>query len=230
MNYPLFVNVISRLTNYYLKLCDRDKDSLVAIAVDIHKSTKDSWFQFFEYIVQILGFKLSNNFVNVHSICNKLRILSNEIFIGKLHEYSSFKLYAEIKTHVYKENYLTNVHNELYRKFLSCLRLSCHNLPIVIGRYNNLNVNDRLCTKCKITVGNEYHCLMECFDQQVTNIRNKFFTTIFDINPSLKYLDRLVLFKYIMLFADKNILHPSSKFIFEIFSLYKISNCNYSNR
>ena len=163
---------------------------------------------------------MSDESICSDSICNKLRAISNTIYIEKLKEYSSLKLYTELKSRVCREQYLSNVHNEFYRKVLTCLRLSCHRLPIVTGRYNNLEINDRKCIKCKMTVGSEYHCIMECFDQHVVKIRNEFLTTIFNINPSFKYLNRPTLFKYIMLFTDKTILNASSKFIFEIHSLY----------
>jgi hypothetical protein len=62
--YPLFINIISRLVNYYVNICGRDKDSLVHTALEIHKSTDESWFSFLKYIVEITGF-------NMHTLCKE---------------------------------------------------------------------------------------------------------------------------------------------------------------
>ena len=219
--YPLFINVMSRLINYYINICDRDKHSLVLTALDSHKSTKDSWFQFLKYIVKTLGIKMPDNPINTRSICNKLLTLTNDVYIKKLKEYSSLNSYTEIKSRVCREKYLSNVQHESHRKALTCLRLGCNKFPIVTGRYNKLKQSDRVCTKCKMTVGTEYHCIMECFDPQVTNLRNDYLTTIFNINTTLKCFNRPTLFKYITLLTDKTILNASSKFIYEITNMYK---------
>ena len=77
--YPLLINVISRLVKYYLIVCDRNKDSLLSIALDIHKSTKDLWFQFIKYITETIGLILSDNPINVDMMCNKLKKISNKL-------------------------------------------------------------------------------------------------------------------------------------------------------
>ena len=45
---PLFINIISRMVNYYVNICDRDKCSLVHNALNILKTTdvKESWYGF----------------------------------------------------------------------------------------------------------------------------------------------------------------------------------------
>ena len=39
-----------------------------------------------------------------------------------------------------------------------------HNLPYIeTGRWNNIDRVNRICTKCdNITIGDDYHCIMEC--------------------------------------------------------------------
>jgi hypothetical protein len=212
--YPLFVNIISRMINYYNNICMRNEFSLVHKALEIHKSTDESWFSFLKYIVQILGFNI--NYFCKDSVCKKLICLSNDIFIKKLNDYNSLKLYSSIKCQVNQEKYLSLVKNEMYRQSVTRVRLSCHNFPIQTGRYNNVEEKQRICTKCNINIGTEYHCIMECFNPNIAIVRNNFLLNMYDINPSLRKLNRLNLFKYMILCTDTTILYETSKFIHEI--------------
>ena len=51
-------------------------------------------------------------------------------------------------------------------------RTANHKLPIEIGRWNNTNRNNRICTHCnKNELGDEFHYILDCpFFEQVRNI------------------------------------------------------------
>jgi hypothetical protein len=146
--------------------------------------------------------------------------ISNAIYIKKLKDYSRLKLYRTIKTQVSREKYLSNIKNESYRKSVTCLRISSHKFPIETGRYNNTEQEQRICTKCTISIGTEYHCIMECYHPELTMLRNNYLKIIYQINPSLRKFNRVTLFKYIILCSDTTILNVTSKFIHEIVNMY----------
>jgi hypothetical protein len=52
-------------------------------------------------------------------------------------------------------------------------RTTNHKLPIETDRWNNIDRVNRICTKCdNITIGDEYHYIMEC--EHFSNFRNRF--------------------------------------------------------
>lgn len=61
--------------------------------------------------------------------------------------------YKEFKTNFEFEDYLSFINNISLRKQLSCMRLSSHALEIEVGRYNNINRENRICN----TIESEYH-------------------------------------------------------------------------
>jgi hypothetical protein len=60
----------------------------------------------------------------------------------------------------------------LSRKYTLCkFRTTNHKLPIETGRWNNIDRVNRICTKCNnITIGDEYHYIIEC--EHFSNFRN----------------------------------------------------------
>ena len=57
---------------------------------------------------------------------------------------------------------------------------------------------------------------MECFNPNIAIVRNNFLLNMYDINPLLRKLNILNLFKYMILCTDTTILYETSKFIHEI--------------
>ena len=59
------------------------------------------------------------------------------------------------------ENYLLSL--PLNRRiFITHIRTCNHRLPIETGRWCNINREERLCTLCKNSIGDEYHFILEC--------------------------------------------------------------------
>ena len=130
-------------------------------------------------------------------------------------------MYTSIKTHVARERYLSIIKNESYRKSVTRIRLSCHKFPIQTGRYKNIVQEQRVCTKCNINIGTEYHCIMECFHPDVAILRNNYLENIYKIKPAFKKFNRTTLFKYIILVSDTKIINVTSKFLHDIDNMYK---------
>ena len=167
---------------------------------------------------------MSNVKCNIVKLKTKLIEFCKDIYLKMLQEYSKLDLYSSIKTKCKREMYLYKITNMNHRQAISQLRLSSHNLPIETGRYKNVERKNRLCKMCNYKIGSEEHCLMECFHPKLTGIRNTYLHEIFRINNNLKQLPRNLLFKYIILFTDINIISQSAAYIYTILQIYKQLN------
>ena len=54
-------------------------------------------------------------------------------------------------------------------------------------------------------IGDEYHVLFECSNQTLFDLRVKFMSTVYSINPQLNALKLVDQFYYCMLAADTNL-------------------------
>ena len=87
--------------------------------------------------------------------------------------------------------YLHNVVHYRYRKALSQLRLSSHNLAIETGRHSNTPRELRFCILCKQkAIENEYHFVMIC--PFYKDLRERFFPQDFIVNISLFHFNKLL--------------------------------------
>ncbi len=92
------------------------------------------------------------------------------------------------------QNYLVRL-PEQGRISLCRFRTGNHRLPIVTGRYNRTPRENRCCTKCdENEIGDEYHVLFVCKDQEILRLRNQFIPMYYRNLPSH--------FKFVQLFQD----------------------------
>ena len=129
--------------------------------------------------------------------------------------------YYKYKRHFRYETYLDNIekHNRMH---LTRLRLSSHNLPIEVLRYNKTKRNERKCTICNLDeVGNEDHYLNRCNNRKLEDIRKYFFNNIKTINTQLETFDNTNIIDYCLSMNDKNIHLPTALFIQKLLKAYK---------
>ena len=100
------------------------------------------------------------------------------------------------------------------------MRISAHNLPIELGRYQNLPRANRLCTFCKSEIGNEIHCLMKCLHPTLTTLRNRYLSDVFKINHQLNKLSRETFLKYILLASDYSIIKLTGQYFFDVINVF----------
>lgn len=224
--YPLFINIVCSVLKYFVNIRNRCQHSMVNLALGINMQLKNSWYAFIEFILTKTGYtidSLNNNIIcqGKNSILSKLKNVSQSIYYRKLCDCTKLCLYSSVKPVFSLENYLLHIKDSTRRRAVTQLRLSCHKLPIEIGRYSGLNREDRLCIFCGHCIGDEKHCLMDCFHPKLTRIRNEFLEAIFAIYPVMKNFSRLCLFRYIMLFSDLCIMDRCAKYVREIFEIYE---------
>ena len=78
--------------------------------------------------------------------------MADRLIIRRLGTYDSIKESHDCEA--YKEF----ISDRNLRKYLAILRLSCHSLQIVVGRYKNIPRENRICNSCPLnSVGDEKH-------------------------------------------------------------------------
>ena len=90
-----------------------------------------------------------------------------ELFKLSFHCINHIWRQALLSSHNRRLSYMCNSGVELCR-----FRTANHKLPIEIGRWNNTNRNNRICTHCnKNELGDEFHYILDCpCFEQVRNI------------------------------------------------------------
>ena len=102
-------------------------------------------------------------------------------------------LYIHIKTKLEWEFYLSNMPYKL-RLALSRIRTCNHKLPIEAGRYGLRYAarEDRVCTKCDSgALGDEYHFILTCTNPILMELRAKYISPYYSINPKMRKLAEL---------------------------------------
>ena len=101
-------------------------------------------------------------------------------------------LYRHIKTEFKQDNYLVKLPESL-RVAVCKFRTSNHRLPIEEGRYINVDRNIRLCRLCdQNNIGDEYHLVIECKNQKIKSLRQKYLHGYYITRPSMYKFVQLV--------------------------------------
>ena len=81
------------------------------------------------------------------------------------------------------EKYLTLL-NKNRRFYISKPRCSNVKFPIETGRWNNIPRTERLCLLCNArTIGDEFHYLFVCQNEQIQRLRAKYIPPYYVTNP-----------------------------------------------
>ena len=101
------------------------------------------------------------------------------------------------------------------------MRISCHLLPIEAGRYKKVPRDERFCSFCKPSIGNEFHYLMKCKHSSFSLLRSAFLERLYKINSNFINMTDKTLFIYILTMHDKNVVNLSAQYIDNIQNCYK---------
>ena len=95
------------------------------------------------------------------------------------HSYNTFKSVYRLET------YLTKLPKSS-RILLTRFRICNNRLPINVGRYTNVNRDERLCNFCNDNeIGDEYHVLLKCSNEEIVRWRNMYLPRYFTLRPSI---------------------------------------------
>ena len=101
------------------------------------------------------------------------------------------------------------------------MQISCHLLPIEAGCYKKVPRDERFCSFCKPSIGNEFHYLMKCKRSSFSLLRSAFLERLYKINSSFINMTDKVLFIYILTMHDENVVNLSAQCIDNIQNCYK---------
>lgn len=122
------------------------------------------------------------------------------------------KLFNQLIKSQSEPPYLNVLHTRKDRSTIAKLRLSAHKLAIEAGRYDNLDVNSRVCLNCnKNQIETEIHFLLSC--EQYNQNRNILFKEITNHNPFFMNMSDVSKIKYLLNHKDKKILREIINFI-----------------
>ena len=114
------------------------------------------------------------------------------------------------------EQYLSNVVIPKFRKALTCLRLSSHDLLIEKGRHINLPRHERLCTYCDLEeIEDEFHFTLKC--PFYSEIRQKYLPGFYITNCS-----RFNFYKLMSETSDSVLMNNLARFTYYSFQKRKL--------
>ncbi|MCU7801540.1 MAG: hypothetical protein KZQ70_15755, partial [gamma proteobacterium symbiont of Lucinoma myriamae] len=139
------------------------------------------------------------------SISKTLTDLNVQEWNAKLNLSSKGRTYSIFKHEINLEQYLVNLPKSDYLKLIR-FRLSNHKLPVEKGRWDDIPLNERKCSKCdKNDIGDEFHYLFTCsyFDTE----RKQFLKPYFYKRPNI------IKFKELLSSNNVTLLKKLSKFV-----------------
>ena len=215
---PLYVEIQKRIVSFWCKLIDNYENNKLSsliynLVYEMHmqKRIKSQWIE------SIKAFFCSQGFAGIwysQSYCNSKWLVKaihqklNDVFIQKwssaLNMSSSSNIYKIYKTTFEQSNYI-NVLSPILCKYLMSYRTRNHRLPVEVGRWQSIPLNERLCSYCKSDIGDEYHYLLVC--NNFENERSKFVKTYYYKHPNTIKFQQLINTK------DENSLKNLCRFI-----------------
>ena len=103
---------------------------------------------------------------------------------GDIEQKSSCTLYKMYKNTYGLEKYLKL--DKESRLYITKLRTNNNKLPIVLGRYNNIPRENRICQLCQSgEVGDEYHLILKCSNTMLQAYRELYLPLSLRNNPSV---------------------------------------------
>ena len=202
--FPINYNIICAVCNYYSRLHIFKEGDLLYHALKSQQTRKHNSGVSFTYDKftntllkelninhnMLLTQKKSNDNAYNSSLKKIAKLISSscqnkykDFFSKSLNEMKNddtkLTYFVQLKTEYMYEKYL----NYNRHRYISKYRLSDHNLPIERGRYVKPKIPKelRLCTKCKLAMGNEIHVLLECKNTHSKNLNDEFLNEIITI-------------------------------------------------
>ena len=191
---------------------------------DMDNMGKHSWFTTVKHLLQFTKLdettldltNIENNEIsNFLKMFNKnlstqfqvywLNILNKDRFGHSVS--NKLSLYSEIKNEIRFESYLKLIKDVNERVVVTKMRISCHLLPIEAGRYKKVPRDERFCSFCKPSIGNEFPYL------SFPLLRSAFLERLYKINSNFINMTDKALFIYILTMHDENVVNLSAQYI-----------------
>ena len=109
---------------------------------------------------------------------------------------NKLRTYRTFKSSILAEDYVTTNMKRCHRRALALFRFGCAPIGIETGRYNNIPLDERVCTICGDGIEDEFHCFMSC-THYIEN-RSLLFNSIGEKDPTFLHMPVHDQFVYLM--------------------------------
>ena len=235
--FPLHIVIYKRIFKYFMGLNSFPNNTVLSSALEanIHMDNmgKHSWFTTVKHLLQFT--KLDETTLDLANIENSkipnlvkmfnknlstqfqvywLNILNKDRFGHSVR--NKLSLYSEIKNEIRFEPYLKLIKNVNQR-----VAVTNYLSPIEAGRYKKVPRDERFCSFCKPSIGNEFHYLMKCNHSSFSLLRSAFLERLYKINGNFMNMTYKALFIYILTMYEENVVNLSAQYIDNIQNCYK---------
>ena len=217
---PMYIERHCKMIKYWIKLLNTENCILKYCYEDmfeyscIKPNDKQNWCNQIKNILFKYGFNYIwyDQYVdNVDYFLFQLKERMMGSFISEINSFLDMSPKCQFYKYMYNlhclQFYLDRPINYVYKPYICKYRICAHNLNIEVGRYHNIDRNQRYCTMCNTyTVEDEYHFILEC--KKYDNLRKKYIKGYYWRNPSA--------YKLIQLLSVENIkeLNNLGKFLY----------------
>ena len=212
--HPLIINIKKRMISYWNNCILSNIGKFTFILYSFLNNTNSHWFRYVRSIFNECGLTFiweNQNFCNKQWLKGEVqRILfdhflqnwnSNVMNSPKALNYRIFK--EELKF----ESYLINLTTK-QRNICCKFRTGNLKLPIEVGRWQNIDRNDRKCTLCNLNdIGDEFHYMFTCTDLIIKDARIRYIDRKFWKRPNIHQ------FKDLFNTKQVDVLRKISKFL-----------------
>lgn len=196
--FPIEIDVKLRMIQFWFTLISASENKLSShmykLMYSLHETghTKFKWLDYVKNILDSVG--LSYVWI-YHKTClpditylkvaikHKLQDQFIQSWFNQMDISSRGQQYSMFKYRFGLEDYLIRL-NENDRKNICKFRTANIKLPVETGRYIGIQRHDRICPLCNSGVGDEFHYLFICDNNNVTLLRQKYIPAYFHINPN----------------------------------------------
>ena len=239
--FPIIKSIIVAMSKYYSRLHSFKKSDLLYHALNSQKSMTSgklkqyTFTQLCSTVLESLNVEVLTSFANCNNVKAQVKTFGGKVkeqcvkFYKnwfktrisqlKINTDTKLSLFAHLKKDFVFESYLYNSVPGV--NILSRFRLSCHYLPVERGRYLRpiKPRSQRICTLCKMGIGNEYHAMFNC--RFLKPIQEKFIKEIGIVSNKFSLLPDKNKMMYMLAGHDKSITPLVCKWLTVINDAYK---------
>lgn len=220
--YPLMLHYNYRCIKYWLKILNmstsRYPRACYEMLYSLDECGRTTWATSIKEILNTYGFGIvwlqqgvGDCELFLTQFKNSLQESLRQNWATSINNSSKLSVYCTYKSILEAESYLTVLNVPKYRSALARFRCSGHTLAIESGRYDNITLENRICTFCEkldITVlEDEYHVLLFCPTFQ--SLREQYIDRKFWEAPTFQ------LFRELMSTCENGMIKSLSCFIYK---------------
>lgn len=203
--YPIDLHIKTRIVNFWLNIVNGDSSKLCyklysALYSHYNIGFKSKWLNYVKSILDNSGMSfvwltqgrdIKKDYLKSHILIS-LKDQFKQNWRGELENSNKCITYRSIKETFGYENYLSNL-SVTHRTAIIKLRVCNHKLAVERGRYCNIERNNRFCDNCNSNeLGDEYHHLFICKNENIVKLRMKYLRKSYYVKPSVYKLKQMM--------------------------------------